>query len=199
MCGIAGIFKNNTTHQDLIIIKNMINLLRHRGPEESGIYIDDHIALAHARLAIIDLPEGAQPIHNEDKTLWIIFNGEIFNYPDLRETLIKSGHKLYTKTDTEVIIHLYEEYGAACLQKLNGQFAFAIWNSVSNTLFIARDRVGIIPLYYSVKNNAFSFASEIKALFAQPSLNRKINYKSLDQIFTFWTTSGNQTFFEGDL
>lgn len=197
MCGIAGIFNNNIAPQDSIIINKMIHLLRHRGPEQTGLYIDNNIALAHARLSIIDLAEGLQPIHNEDKTIWITFNGEIFNYPELRNELIKLGHKFYTKTDTEVIIHLYEEYGVDSLQKLNGQYAFAIWDSLKHSLFIARDRVGIIPLFYSNKNGTILFASEIKALFADHSINRKFNTKSLDQIFTFWTTLNSQTIFEG--
>ncbi|HKB87893.1 MAG TPA: asparagine synthase (glutamine-hydrolyzing) [Ignavibacteriaceae bacterium] len=196
MCGIAGIFKN-ITDQDSVIIKTMVHLLRHRGPEETGLYIDDHIALAHARLSIIDLSQGAQPIHNENKTLWIIFNGEIFNYPDLRTELIKSGHTFYTNTDTEVIIHLYEEYGARCLERLNGQFAFAIWDSKTRSLFLARDRMGIVPLFYSKRNGVFSFASEIKALFADPSLEREIDKKALNQIFTFWAALPGRTFFDG--
>ena len=197
MCGIAGILNNNITRQDSTTISKMIQTLRHRGPEETGLYIDNRIALAHARLSIIDISEGIQPIHNEDKSLWIIFNGEIFNYPELRAELIKAGHKFYTKSDTEVIVHLYEEYGIDSLQKLNGQFAFAIWDSNKQTLFIARDRVGILPLFYTHKNGVFSFASEIKALFAHPSIDRNINKKSLDQVFTFWTTLKDQTLFDG--
>ena len=195
MCGIAGILSNKITPPDPITISNMIQTLRHRGPEETGLYIDNRIALAHARLSIIDISEGIQPIHNEDKSLWIIFNGEIFNYPELRIELIKAGHKFYTKSDTEIIIHLYEEYGVECLQKLNGQFAFSIWDSKKQTLFIARDRVGILPLFYTKKDDLFLFASEIKALFVHPSINRSINKKSLDQVFTFWTTLNDQTLF----
>ena len=197
MCGIAGIFNNNITRQDSTTISKMIQTLRHRGPEEAGLYIDNHIALAHARLSIIDISKGIQPIHNEDKSLWIIFNGEIFNYPELRAELIKAGHKFYTKSDTEVIVHLYEEYGIDSLQKLNGQFAFAIWDSNKQILFIARDRVGIIPLFYTHKNGVFSFASEIKALFANPDIDRNIDKISLDQVFTFWTTLKDQTLFDG--
>ncbi|MEO8231769.1 MAG: asparagine synthase (glutamine-hydrolyzing) [Ignavibacteriota bacterium] len=197
MCGIAGIFNNNITRQDSTTISKMIQTLRHRGPEEAGLYIDNHIALAHARLSIIDISEGIQPIHNKDKSLWIIFNGEIFNYPELRAELIKAGHNFYTKSDTEVIVHLYEEYGINSLQKLNGQFAFAIWDSNKQILFIARDRVGIIPLFYTHKNGVFSFASEIKALFANPDIDRNIDKISLDQVFTFWTTLKDQTLFDG--
>lgn len=195
MCGIAGILKNITNH-DSVLIKDMIQSVRHRGPEETGLYIDDSVALAHAKLSIIDLSHGAQPIHNEDKSLWIIFNGEIFNYPDLREELVNHGHKFYTDTDTEVIIHLYEEYGADCLQKLNGQFAFAIWNSKSRRLFLARDRAGIVPLFYTKRNGIFSFASEIKALFADQDVVRAVNIRALEQIFTLWTTLNQDTFFK---
>lgn len=197
MCGIAGILKNNFTENDSLVIRQMTGMLRHRGPEETGLYLDDNVMLAQARLSIIDLSEGMQPIHNEDKSIWIILNGEIFNYPDLRDELIKSGHRFYTKTDTEVIIHLYEEYGINSLQKLNGQFAFAIWDSNKNLLFIARDRLGIIPLFYHNNGGCFSFASEIKALFNNPTINRNINLKALDQIFTFWTTIDDHTVFEG--
>lgn len=196
MCGIAGILNRNITPQDSVTINKMIQTLHHRGPEEKGLYIDNNIALAHARLSIIDISDGIQPIHNEDKSLWIIFNGEIFNYPELREELIKKGHKFYTNSDTEIIIHLYEEYGINSLQKLNGQFAFSIWNSIEKSLFLARDRVGIIPLFYTLNDNLFVFASEIKALFAHPLINRSIDKKSLDQIFTFWTTLKNRTMFE---
>ncbi len=197
MCGIAGIFKNNNSQPDPILLNKMIHSIRHRGPDESGLYIDDRVGLAHARLSIIDLSEGIQPIHNEDKSLWIIFNGEVFNYPELREELIKLGHKFYTKTDTEVILHLFEEDGVDCLQKLNGQFAFAIWDVKKQTLFLARDRAGILTLFYSISNGSLIFASEIKALFADQSLSRNINYKALDQIFTFWTTLNDHTFFNG--
>lgn len=196
MCGIAGNFNNNITHQDSTTISKIIQTLRHREPEEAGLYIDNHIALAHARLSIIDISEGIQPIHNEDKSLWIIFNGEIFNHPELRAELIKAGPKFYTKSDTEVIVNLYKEYGIDSPQKLNGQFAFAIWNSNKQILFIARDRVGIIPFFYTYKNRIFSFASEIKMLFVNPDIDRKINKTSLDQVFTFWTTLKDQTFFD---
>ena len=151
MCGIAGIV--NLGHQQPIspdALRRMVSIQQHRGPDETGAYIDDSIGLAHARLSIIDLKDGTQPIHNEDKSLWIIYNGEVFNYPELRQELIRRGHKFYTTSDTEVILHLYEEKGINCVNKLNGQFAFAIWNSNNKTLFLARDRVGIIPLHYTI-------------------------------------------------
>ena len=173
----------------------MVAIQQHRGPDESGAYIDDNIGLAHARLSIIDLNEGTQPIHNEDKSLWIIYNGEVFNYPELRQELIRLGHKFYTSSDTEVILHLYEEKGVPCVNELNGQFAFAIWNSKNKTLFIARDRVGIIPLHYTIQNNRLYFASEVKAIFTNNEVHRSLDLESLDQIFTYWTTLPGKTVF----
>jgi asparagine synthase (glutamine-hydrolysing) len=144
--------------------------------------------LGHARLSIIDLSGGFQPIHNEDETLWIVFNGEIFNYPEIRRKLIQRGHRFYTESDTEVILHLYEDHGAACLDSLNGQFAFAIWDARKNELFLARDRLGILPLHYTVQNGSLIFASEIKSIFAADGIARSIDPIAMDQIFTFWTT-----------
>lgn len=196
MCGIAGIV--NLGHQQPIALdalKRMVSIQQYRGPDETGAYFDDYIGLAHARLSIIDLKDGTQPIHNEDKSLWIIYNGEVFNYPELRQELIKCGHKFYTTSDTEVILHLYEEKGTNCLNQLNGQFAFAIWNSKKRTLFLARDRVGILPLHYTIHNQRLYFASEIKAIFANKEINRSVDLESLDQIFTFWTTLPGRTVF----
>lgn len=199
MCGIAGILnlkENIKSSNEYSTIRDMIAVLRHRGPDESGFYIDERIALGHARLSIIDLKGGRQPIHNEDKTLLIIFNGEIFNYVELRNFLSSKGHDFYTKSDTEVIIHLYEEYGTDCLKYLNGQFAFAIWDRVNKTLFVARDRVGIRPLFYTIAEGSLIFASEIKALFMHKKVKREIDPISLDQIFTFWVTIPPRTAFK---
>lgn len=196
MCGIAGIVNlrpGKPISSD--VLRKMVSIQQHRGPDESGAYIDDNIGLAHARLSIIDLNEGIQPIHNENKSLWIIYNGEIFNYPELKQNLIKHGHKFYTSTDTEVILHLYEEKGINCLNELNGQFSFAIWNSINKTVFIARDRVGILPLYFTTQNQRLYFASEIKSIFANEEISRSLDFKSLDQIFTFWTTLPGKTVF----
>ena len=172
-------------------------MLRHRGPDGAGLYLEDQVGLAHARLSIIDLEGGAQPIHNEDGTLWIVYNGEVFNYPELREGLLAQGHRFSTATDTEVILHLYEERGASCLDALNGQFAFAIWDSGREELFLARDRLGIIPLHYMEWDGVFLFASEIKALFAVPGVPRRLDPLALDQIFTFWAPLPGRTPFEG--
>lgn len=196
MCGIAGII--NIGHNKPIsseILRSMVSNQQHRGPDETGAYLDDTVGLAHARLSIIDLRDGTQPIHNEDKTLWIIYNGEVFNYPELRQELIRCGHKFYTTSDTEVILHLYEEKGIDCLNDLNGQYAFAIWNSNNKTLLLARDRVGILPLHYTIQNQRLYFASEIKSIFANKEIDRSFDYESLDQIFTYWTTLPGKTVF----
>ncbi len=196
MCGIAGIVNLGKLQPiSSNALRRMISIQQHRGPDETGAYIDDSIGLAHARLSIIDLKDGTQPIHNEDKSLWIIYNGEVFNYPELRQELIQHGHKFYTTSDTEVILHLYEEKGIHCLNELNGQFAFAIWNSKNRTLFLARDRVGILPLHYTIQNNRLYFASEVKAIFANKEINRSLDPESLDQIFTYWTTLPGKTAF----
>lgn len=197
MCGIAGIFNfQSQNFIDSYDLDKMISILHHRGPDESGIYLDDWIGLAHSRLSIIDLNSGTQPIHNEDETLWIVFNGEIFNYLELREELSKRGHQFYTDTDTEVILHLFEEKGVDCLNDLNGQFAFAIWDSKKRELFLARDRVGIRPLYYTIYNKQFFFASEIKSIFTIKNTSNESDPLALNQIFTFWTTLPGKTFFK---
>jgi asparagine synthase (glutamine-hydrolysing) len=197
MCGIAGIFNMvGTDGVSLNVLRSMVGALIHRGPDESGCYLDDHVGLGHARLSIIDLPGGTQPIHNEDRNLWIIYNGETYNYQDLRRQLKQKGHRFYTQSDTEVILHLYEEYGANCLSQMNGQFALAIWDAKERRLFLARDRVGIRPLYYTVQNHTFIFASEIKAIFVNKKVPREIDPVAMDQIFTFWTTLSPRTFFK---
>jgi len=197
MCGIAGIYNRHSSKEIPInTLKKMAMILQHRGPDGFGFYIDENIGLAHARLSIIDLEGGWQPIYNEDKTICIILNGEIFNYVELKEILINKGHSFYTKSDTEVIIHLYEEYGADCLKYLNGQFAFAIWDKRKERLFLARDRVGIRPLFYTIVDGSFIFASEIKALFTDSRVKREIDIYALDQIFTFWVTIPPRTVFK---
>ena len=196
MCGIAGIC--NFGGKDPIsweALAAMIAVLRHRGPDDCGYYQEEHVGLAHSRLSIIDLDGGRQPIPNEDRSVWITFNGEIFNYIELRDFLIKKGHRFSTKSDTEVIIHLYEDYGTDCLSYLNGQFAFAIWDREKKTLFVARDRIGIRPVFYAQVNGTFLFASEIKAILMHKGIQREIDLRALDQIFTFWTTIPPRTAF----
>lgn len=175
----------------------MIAMVNHRGPDHSGSYVDGSVGLAHARLSILDLGGGNQPMCNEDKTVWITFNGEIFNYVELRDNLIKKGHRFHTQSDTEVIVHLYEEKGEDCVQDLNGQWAFAIWDSKHQRLFLSRDRLGVRPLFYTKTSDGFLFGSEIKSLFAVPSVRRAIDLKALDELFTFWVTIPPRTFFSG--
>ncbi len=196
MCGIVGICRlqaGSAIHPHTIA--RMMAMIRHRGPDGTGIYLDDQVGLGHLRLSIIDLERGCQPIHNEDETLWIIYNGEAFNYVELRRQLEQQGHRFYTTSDTEVILHLYEQEGPRCVERLNGQFAFAIWNRQSRELFLARDRVGIRPLHYTLHHGMLLFASEIKSLFAVPGVRREFDPVSLDQIFTFWTVLPGRTAF----
>ncbi|MGD9209747.1 MAG: asparagine synthase (glutamine-hydrolyzing) [Desulfobacteraceae bacterium] len=195
MCGIAGVieFGQNLDRQEMIT--QMIGHLHHRGPDAAGMYLNGPVALGHARLSIIDLSGGNQPIHNEAKNLWVIYNGEVFNYPELRKELIEKGHRFYTQSDTEILVHAYEEYGSKMLHRLNGQFAFAIWDQKTQRLFMARDRVGIRPLYYHHNGNYFSFASEIKALFADSRISRDLNPQTIGDIFTCWAPMGEQTVF----
>lgn len=196
MCGIVGICELRPgQNAGLHDIEQMMAQIRHRGPDETGIYVDDAVGLGHLRLSIIDLQSGCQPIHNEDGTLWIIYNGETFNYVELRQELQEQGHRFYTTSDTEVVLHLYERDGPQCVEHLNGQFAFAIWDSVKKELFLARDRVGIRPLHYTMHEGRLLFASEIKSLFAIAGVRRELDPVSLDQIFTFWTVLPGRTAF----
>ncbi|MBK9307224.1 MAG: asparagine synthase (glutamine-hydrolyzing) [Nitrospira sp.] len=197
MCGIAGFVTQNNVPCDQQVIQRMIALVNHRGPDYSETYVDGSVGLAHARLSILDLGGGNQPMCNEDKTVWITFNGEIFNYIELREALIKKGHRFHTQSDTEVIVHLYEEKGESCVQDLNGQWAFAIWDSRHRRLFLSRDRLGVRPLFYTTTGEGFLFGSEIKSLFAVPSVRRTIDLEALDELFTFWVTLPPRTFFSG--
>jgi asparagine synthase (glutamine-hydrolysing) len=159
--------------------------MRHRGPDGQGEYGDDAVAMGSTRLAIIDLSGGQQPIHNEDQTIWIVFNGEIYNSPALRHQLEQLGHVFYTRSDTEAIVHAYEEYGEECVRHLNGIFAFAIWDTEKRTLFIARDRIGVKPLFYTQTSRSLIFASELKVLLTHPLVERHIDLVSLDQYLTF--------------
>src|SRR5512133_1713745 len=165
MCGIVGVLSlENADPVPESMIRQMLGMIRHRGPDEFGIYLGGAAALGNARLSIIDLSGGQQPIANEDESLWIVFNGEIFNYLELRPKLEARGHQFATSSDTEVLLHMYEEYGPACLDHLNGQFAFAVWNTREQSLFLARDRLGVRPLFYTIKQGKLVFASEIKSI-----------------------------------
>ena len=197
MCGIAGIFdfksSRTVTRRSL---ESMIAKLDHRGPDGQGIKIFDKVGLAHSRLSIIDLVTGQQPIHNEDKNIWTVFNGEIFNYIELRELLVNKGHVFSTKTDTEVIVHLYEEYGNNFVKQLNGQFAIALFDVKHNKLLLVRDRIGIAPLFYTIQNSKLYFSSEIKSLLTQFESAPCLNQNVLDQIFTFWSPVSPETIFD---
>ena len=198
MCGIAGIYNYHSQKQPSLElnIKNMLSVIQHRGPDENGIFLGENVALGSARLSIIDIDSGQQPLSDESGNFWIVYNGEIFNYKELRKGLEEKGIRFKTHSDTEVVVQMYATYGAECLNQFNGQFAFCIWNKKEKELFLARDRVGIRPLYYWQKDESFAFCSEIKSLFTLDNIERSISAESLAQIFTFWTTVSPNTPFE---
>src|SRR5271166_1401132 len=179
------------------LVKAMLDTIRHRGPDDEGVYTAPNVGLGHRRLSIIDLNMGHQPLSNEDGSIWIVFNGEIYNFQKLRNFLLSKGHIFKTQTDTEVIVHLYEQLGTSCLEELRGMFAFAIWDKNTQTLFLARDRVGIKPLYYYMSSESLVFASEIKAILADPSVARQIAPEVIDRFFTFLYLPGDDTLLKG--
>lgn len=198
MCGLAGVF-NLEEHPPppQAQLVEMITRVRHRGPDGFGYHLDARVGLAHARLSIIDLAGGDQPIHNEARDVWVVFNGEIFNYVELRAALIEAGHRFYTHSDTEVIVHLYDEHGDDFVRHLNGQFAIALWDGRRQRLVLARDRVGIRPLFYSVSKGRLVFASEVKSLFASGLVTPQIAAAGLAQVFNYWSTLPEDTVFAG--
>jgi asparagine synthase (glutamine-hydrolysing) len=183
ICGIVSIDKSGPIDRDVLL--KMTQVMKHRGPDDWGIYIDAHVGLGSQRLSIIDLAGGRQPIANEDETMWIVFNGEIYNYQELRTYLQKIGHTFRTRTDTEVILHLYEEFGVDCVQHLNGIFAFAIWDIPREEIVIARDRMGVKPLYYVETATRLVFGSEMKVVLAHPDVERDIDLISLDEYLSY--------------
>ena len=195
MCGIAGSLHLGGASASQELLGQMIGTIRYRGPDDVGIYSSGPVGLAHARLSIIDLAGGHQPMSIAKDTLWVTFNGEIFNYVELREDLIKKGHRFTSNSDTEVLLHLYQEEGERCVERLNGQWAFAIWDTVTRKLFLSRDRFGVRPLFYTQTGDTFLFASEIKALLACPEVESTIDLEAFDQIFTFWVTVPPRTAF----
>ena len=169
MCGIAGLYNLTGEPIEATRVAGMCALIRHRGPDDHGVFTRGPVGLGHRRLSIIDLsPRGRNPMTNEDETVYLTFNGEVYNYLDLRPGLIAAGHRFQSDTDTEVIIHLYEEHGPACVERLNGMFAFALWDERRRRLVLARDRFGVKPLYYTVLGGTLAFASEVKAFLALP-------------------------------
>ncbi len=198
MCGITGIlYPRDGRAVSLDELKQSCDTLVHRGPDDEGFFIDGHVGLGMRRLNVIDLVSGHQPIANEDGRFWIVFNGEIYNYRTLRAELEDKGHKFATNTDTETIVHAYEEYGAACVHKLNGMFAFAIWDRAEQRLFLARDRMGVKPLYYYAGAACFAFASEIKALLAFRDVPRTLDLEALDSFLTFEYVPAPLSIFQG--
>lgn len=196
MCGICGVVTGGPP-PDRNLLLRMIGRLKHRGPDGSGYLVDAGVGLGHARLAIIDTVGGAQPLSNEDGSLWISFNGEIFNYVELRDELRARGHRFRTASDTEVIVHAWEEWGEQAFTRFNGQWAVALWDRSRRRLILSRDRLGVRPLYYTRSGDRLVFASEVKALFADPAIPRAIDPVGLDQTFTYWSTVAPRTPFAG--
>jgi asparagine synthase (glutamine-hydrolysing) len=197
MCGIAGIVSTSGTAAiDLDRLTQMRDVITHRGPDGAGVWTDPGVGLAHRRLAIVDVAGGQQPMTNEDESVWVIFNGEIYNHAEIRERLEQAGHRYRTRSDTETILHLYEEVGDRVVHGLHGMFAFALWDRRRRRLLVARDRLGIKPLYFSTANGEIVFASEIKALFAS-GLRPSVNADVLPEFLATRFVSGDQTFFQG--
>lgn len=197
MCGIVGIVNNGDRKASPEVLERMNRAILHRGPDDEGIYVNKNVGLAMRRLSIIDLASGKQPIHNHDKTKWIVFNGEIYNYQELRVDLEKRGHRFYTNSDTEAIVHLYDEYGAGCLDHLRGMFAFAIWDERASELFIARDRVGKKPLLYSLQQNGdLIFGSEFNAVLQHPDISREVDNDAIDSYLSYLCVPAPMTAFK---
>jgi asparagine synthase (glutamine-hydrolysing) len=196
VCGIVGIVNGSEAQIDRALLTRMCEAIRHRGPDEDGFYVNGRVGLAMRRLAIIDLRGGQQPIHNGDNSLWIVFNGEIYNYRELREKLEKLGHEFYTNCDTEAIVHAFDQYGADCVNHLRGMFAFAIWDEKKEELFLARDRVGKKPLLYSQTSEGLVFASEFRALLLHPAISRDVETDAIDSYLSFMCVPAPLTAFK---
>jgi asparagine synthase (glutamine-hydrolysing) len=197
MCGIVGFVNNKEMGVSRPLIEAMCEAIVHRGPDEDGFYVEQNVALGMRRLSIIDLASGRQPIHNADKTKWIVFNGEIYNYRQLRENMEQRGHKFYTNSDTEAIVCLYDEFGADCVNHLRGMFAFAIWDEKEKTLFVARDRVGKKPVLYSHQANGdLVFGSEFRALLEHPAVSREVDHEAIDSYLSYLCIPAPQTAFK---
>jgi asparagine synthase (glutamine-hydrolysing) len=197
VCGIAGILDFAGQPVDRGILTDVCSALAHRGPDAHGYWLDGQIGLGHQRLSIIDLSTGAQPLANEDRSIWITFNGEIYNFADLTQRMRARGHEFRTRSDTEAIVHAYEEYGVDCVRELRGMFAFAIWDSRTQKLVLARDRVGKKPLFYAKLNDQFVFASELHALARHPALSRDVDPAAIDAYLTYGYIPGPQTIYRG--
>ncbi len=197
MCGIVGIFNLDGKPVDRALLERMNDLQTHRGPDESGIYLNCRIGLAHKRLSIIDLSSGKQPLFNEDGTVCVVYNGEIYNFTDLRKELEEAGHRFKTKCDTEVIVHAWEEWSTSCVERFRGMFAFALWDDQEECLFLARDRLGIKPLYYAYLDNGdFVFSSELKSILAHPDVRRELDPYAVDEYFAYGYVPEPRTIFK---
>ena len=197
MCGIAGMVSFEGKPASMEGLQRMCAVTSHRGPDDDGFYADDHVALGMRRLSIIDRASGQQPVHNEDGSVWVVFNGEIYNYRELAKELKAAGHTFYTDSDTEVIVHLYEDHGPAGVAKLRGMFAFALWDRNKRQLLLARDRFGIKPLYYGEVDGRLVFASELKALLELPEVERRLNWSAVGHLFSWLCTPSKESIIEG--
>jgi asparagine synthase (glutamine-hydrolysing) len=201
MCGIAGFVESSRTTAPFgpqtsgALVRRMCDVIRHRGPDDEGVWVDEGVALGMRRLSIIDLSTGHQPIHNEDRSVWIVFNGEIYNFRELRRELEAAGHRFYTSTDTEVIVHAYEEWGKGAIGRLRGMFGLAIWDKRSKQLLVARDRIGIKPMHYATVGGRFYFGSELKSLLEAPDLPRDLDPAALDHYLSFLYTPRDGSIF----
>ena len=195
MCGIAGFVTVRPMEPNRPLIERMTDIIRHRGPDDSGFYQDNWASLGHRRLSIVDLATGQQPMSNEDGGLWITYNGELFNHADLRPILEQAGHRYATRSDTEAILHAFEEYGPGCLDRFRGMFSFAIWDKNARRLFCARDRLGKKPFYYYWDGSLFAFASEIKALLEHPGISASFEESLLPEYLAFGYVSEERTLF----
>ena len=193
MCGIAGILNFDGAEAQAPVLERMADTMAHRGPDDRGAYLDGPVGLAHRRLSIIDLsPAGRQPMCNEDRTVWVTANGEIYNFPEIRGELENAGHHFSSNTDTEVIVHAYEEWGLDCLSRFNGMFAFGLWDSRKRRLWLVRDRIGIKPLFYTHQDKFLAFGSEIKSILQDPRVGRRIDRESLAYYVALnWTPAPN--------
>lgn len=198
MCGICGIVNADPNRPvEQAILARMTEAMRHRGPDAQGFYLNGPLGLGHRRLSIIDLATGQQPMANEDESIWLVFNGEIYNFPELRQQLAGLGHVFRTRSDAEVIIHAYEQYGRSCVEHFNGMFAFALWDQSRRELFLARDRVGIKPLYYACLPDGFLFASELRSLLAHPQTPRELDHQALSQYLSYEYVPSPRSIFRG--
>jgi asparagine synthase (glutamine-hydrolysing) len=202
MCGIAGFVESSDApapfapDEGRTLVHRMCDVIRHRGPDDEGVWVEEGVALGMRRLSIIDLSTGHQPIHNEDRTVWIVFNGEIYNFPELRRELEAAGHRFYTSTDTEAIVHAYEQWGTSAIARLRGMFGLAIWDTRTRSLLVARDRIGIKPIHYATVNGRLYFGSELKSLLEAPDLPRDVDLDALDHYLSFLYTPRDGSIFK---